>query len=68
MNSNTLQGDLRIPPRGDSAQDPEPEGSRGFKQAGGLFECAKGVKPLWKIATKWLILFVYHKHISYHHT
>ncbi len=33
-----------------------PSLSRGFKQASGLFKCARGVKPLWKIATKWLIL------------
>ncbi len=81
-------GNLRIPPRGDSAQDPEPprqardadaEGSRGFKQATGLFKCARGVKPpstsegsgprgLWEISALALIFFVYHKHTSYHHT
>ncbi len=52
-------GNLRISPRGDSAQDPEPEGSRGFKQASGLFKCAIGVKPLWKISgfDAYLIIF-----------
>ena len=47
---------MRIPPRGDSTQGPEPEGSREKQQASGLLRNARGVKPLWKIATKWLIL------------
>ncbi len=34
-----------------------PSLSREEQQASGLLRNARGVKPLWKIATKWLILF-----------